>query len=607
MKRHPYKLAPFLFTVVLFAAIAQSTQAAELAGHWKGAINVAGGELAIVVTVTQGSDRDWTGTIDIPAQGLRGFELSGVAVEGTQVHFEMAGIPGQPTFDGELSASGDSIDGSFRQGPQMFPFSLQRMVAEIPEGGSAATSDGVPGDGAVGAWLGALHVGQMTLRLGLQVEEHGEDTFTAILDSIDQGSKISFDSVVFEDRKLRLGAQAIGASYEGTLNADGSALEGVWSQGGRELPLTFLRQKEVFALNRPQHPRGPFPYESHEVTFRSDAGNVRLEGTFIVPEGDGPFPAVAMVTGSGPQDRDETVMGHKPFLVIADALARRGIASLRWDDRGAGKSGGDHFGSTVDEFAADARAAVSFLSSRPEVNASAVGIVGHSEGGLTGPMVAVGNESVAFLVLLAPPGEPMRSLLPRQARDLYRLRRLDEELIDRALMSQAEDLELVADATMTAAQLEETLRERVQLQRERFTDEERTLLGIDRDAIERSIQLSTTPWFRSLIRQDPAFYLRDVTVPVLALFGEKDFQVDAGVNAAAVRAALGEAGNSDYEVQILSGLNHLFQHAETGGMEEYGVIEETFAPAALERIGAWIEVRFGRPVDEPSPTGATKR
>jgi uncharacterized protein len=595
MKHRLTKSALFVSTFVFLGAIAMTASAAEPAGRWKGAITLPGAELEIIVALTMGADDKWAGTIDIPAQGLLGFELSGVAVEGTGVHFEMAGVPGQPTFDGELSSSGDSIAGTFRQGPQTFPFALQRMSAEDPEGGAAATPSPVAGEGPVGAWLGALDAGPVKLRLGLQVEEGGDGALTATLDSIDQGSKIAFDSVVFEERKLRLSAKAIDASFEGTLNADGSSLDGVWSQGGRELPLTFLRQEKAFALNRPQHPRGPFPYASREVSFLSDAGDVRLAGTLIVPEGEGPFPAVAMVTGSGPQDRDETILGHKPFLVIADALARRGIASLRYDDRGAGKSGGDHVGSTVDDFAADARAAVAFLHSRSEVDRSAIGILGHSEGGLTGPMVAAGDDSVAFLVLLAPPGEPMQSLLVRQARDYYRLLRVGDELIDRALLGQAEDLELVADASIATGKLEERLRARAEFQSDQFTAEELTQLRINRESVERSILISTTPWFRSLIRQDPSVYLRSVTVPVLALFGEKDFQVDAQVNAEAVRTALDAAANQDYEVVLLPGLNHLFQHAETGGIEEYGVIEETFAPAVLERIVEWIGSRFPRP------------
>jgi uncharacterized protein len=452
----------------------------------------------------------------------------------------------------------------------------------------------VPGEGAAGEWFGALEVGSVKLRLALHVETKGDGGLGAVLDSIDQKAKIPVDTAVFEGRTLRLAFKAMGASYEGTLNADGSALQGTWSQGGQTLPLTFHRQEKAFVANRPQEPKGPFPYTSREVTLQSEAGGVQLAGTLFLPPGEGPFPAVALVSGSGPQDRDETLMGHKPFLVIVDTLARRGIASLRWDDRGTSKSTGDHMGSTVDDFAADTRAAVAFLRSLPGVDQSAIGIVGHSEGGLIAPKVAVADKSVAFLVLLAPPGEPIRSLLLRQTREHLRLQGVDEKLIDRAMAAQTEDLELVVDPALTAGQLEEKLRALTETRRQQFTTEERTRLGIDSAAIERGIQISKTVWFRSLMRQDPAVYLRNVKIPVLALFGEKDFQVDARVNSEAVRAALAAAGNPDHEVRSLPGLNHLFQHAGTGGIEEYGTIEETFSPEVLATIGDWITARFAK-------------
>jgi uncharacterized protein len=446
---------------------------------------------------------------------------------------------------------------------------------------------------AEGEWLGALDAGPAKLRLALHVETEGDGSLGAVLDSIDQGAKIPVDTAVFEGGTLRLTLKGIGGAYEGKMSTDGSALEGTWSQAGQRLPLTFHRQEKAFAVSRPQEPKGPFPYESREVTFRSAAGGAQLAGTLVVPAGQGPFPAVAMVTGSGPQDRDETLMGHKPFLVIADALARRGIVSLRWDDRGTAHSGGDHLGSTEEDFAADARAAVAFLRDCPEVDGSAVGIVGHSEGGLIGPMVAATDKTVSFLVLLAPPGVPLRSLLARQARDLLQAQGIDAKLLDRAMAAQAEDLALIADPAISVDQLREKLKALAAARRSRLTAEERARLKMDNgDLTEQTIRMSTSPWFRSLIRQEPAVYLRQVKVPVLALFGGKDLQVEPQSNAAGVRAAL--AGNPDHEERILPGLNHLFQHAGTGAVDEYGTIEETFSPEALGAIGDWITARFPR-------------
>ncbi len=456
-----------------------------------------------------------------------------------------------------------------------------------------------------GEWLGALKVGSMTLRLGLHVEKKEKGGFSAVLDSIDQGAKIPVGEVAFAERKLRLSIPAIGGSYDGTLDAVGRSIVGVWSQGGQQFPLTFERQAQVFELRRPQLPKPPFPYRSEEVTFESAAGKVRLAGTLIVPEGKGPFPAIALVSGSGPQDRDETILGHKPFLVIADALARRGVASLRWNDRGVAPSGGDHFGSTVEDFAGDAKGAVAYLHSRAEIAGGAIGILGHSEGGLIGPMVAsdAGAPAVSFLVLLAPPGESLQALLVRQTRALYRLQGLDEGLTDRALALEAEDLRRIADPSIPTPALQEMFRTEIEPRRKLFSEEERKKLGIDPAAIERSIQVSTTPWFRSLMEKDPAVYLRKVRVPVLALFGEKDLQVDPSVNAKALHASLSEASAAAnalaFEVRTLPELNHLFQHAKTGGVDEYGTIEETVAPEVLKEVGDWIAARAGS--GSPSP------
>jgi len=459
------------------------------------------------------------------------------------------------------------------------------LLAGLFSGPSAAVTSPT---GVAGDWMGALEVGPMKLRLALHVEAGAQEGLTAKLNSVDQGALLPVDTTTFAEGTLRFAITAIGATYQGTLKEDGNTLEGTWSQGGRTLPLTFHRLSEPFVSNRPQNPKGATPYESREVRISNASAGIHLAGTLVLPEGAGPFPAVVFVSGSGPQDRDETLMGHKPFLVIADYLARHGVASLRCDDRGVGGSEGKEMESTIRDFATDAEAGLAFLAAQPKIDRKAIGILGHSEGGLIAPLVASTHRDVAFLVLLAPPGEPLKSLLVRQLHDVLRQAGVADSLIERATAAQSEDLALLADSTLSRDDAQERLRAKSAARRSRFTDAERAALGVDAATIEQGIRISTTPWFRSLLREDPGVYLRTIKIPVLALFGDRDLQVAGEVNAKAVRDSLAAAGNTSSEVRVLPGLNHLFQHAATGAVADYGTIEETFAPEALQLIGGWI-------------------
>ncbi len=461
---------------------------------------------------------------------------------------------------------------------------------------SPATGAGVTQATVAGDWAGTLDVGGAKLRLGLTVEAHSDGTLTAVLDSIDQGTKVPVSAVTFEEGALDLEMAAIRASYKATLSADGTALEGTWSQGGHELPLVLRRTEKPVALLRPQRPEPPFPYTSRDVTVTSTPAGLRLAGTFVVPRGNGPFPAVLFLSGSGAEDRDETLMGHKPFLVIADDLARHGVASLRLDDRGVGGSQGDYMSSTLADRASDAEAAVAFLASRPEVDRWEIGLLGHSEGGLLAPRVALADSRIRFLVLLAPPAEPLEKLLLRQARAILTQRGADPALVDRAVAAQREDFALIRNLSIPRDRLEQRLRARNARRRADFSPADLAALGLDPATVDQRIHVSSSAWCRSLLQEDdPAARLGKLGVPVLALFGSKDLQVDAGVNAplakAALQAAAGSASRVGSEVDVLDGLNHLFQHAETGAPDEYGAIEETFAPEALEKIGSWIAAR----------------
>lgn len=465
------------------------------------------------------------------------------------------------------------------------------LAAPIVAYANDAKGETTAADNPSGEWMGTLEVGSIELRLVLRTETDSDGNLSAVLDSVDQGTVIPVSSIELNAETLDFKVASIGASFNGVLDAEGRVAEGTWKQGGSAFPLTLERSNETFVLNRPQNPKAPFPYESRSVRFENTADGVSLGATLITPQGEGPFPTVVFVTGSGAQDRDEALMGHKPFLVIADYLGRHGVASLRYDDRGVGESTGVFLESTMQDFAEDIIAAVAFLTGQPQVDKTAIGVIGHSEGGLTGPLAASQNEEIDFLVLIAPPGEPLGDLIARQTRDLYKVQGVENALIDRALAGGAEDLALLADKSLDQNELIAKLKAKAIEEMKSFTESEREQLGFSEQAIDQGIRQVTTPYFRSLLTQDPATYLKRVKVPVLALFGEKDLQVAASINSKALVAGLKKAGNKDVKVHTFDGLNHLFQHSDTGSPSEYGVIEETFAPEALEMIGEWILAR----------------
>ena len=346
-------------------------------------------------------------------------------------------------------------------------------------------------------------------------------------------------------------------------------------------------------FERPQTPQPPFPYRAEEVTY--DNGAITLAGTLTLPAADAPYPAVLLLTGSGPQDRDETIFGHKPFLVLADFLTRAGIAVLRVDDRGVGGSSAGPATATSADLADDAVAGVRFLTARPEIDSRRIGLIGHSEGGIIAARAARQTSNndktaeaaeVAFVVLLAGPGVPGDKILPRQLAAMSLASGANDDFVQRQRTIQ----KTLLTAIKTGAPEDETrgaLRELIQLQSP-------TLVGTPLDNVVRmQLQNVTSPWFRFFLNHDPRDDLRHVTVPVLALNGSKDLQVLWDQNLPAIEAALAEAGNDDVTVRRLDGLNHLFQTAAIGTILEYGALTVTVAPLALTGIRDWIVARFG--------------
>jgi fermentation-respiration switch protein FrsA (DUF1100 family) len=431
-------------------------------------------------------------------------------------------------------------------------------------------------------WEGVLDTGAMKLRMALHVAGGSGGALTATIDSLDQGAMgLPVDEVAFDGSRLHLGMKKLRAQYDAVLDTTGTELAGQWKQGGATLALRFKAVQAIAMPRRPQEPTPPFPYDAVDVAFPSRQAGVTLAGTLTTPRGSPRAPAVILLTGSGPQDRNETIFGHKPFLVLADHLTRAGIAVLRFDDRGVGGSSAGPEGATSRDFAEDAWGAIAFVRRQPTVDPGAIGLLGHSEGGLIATIAASSGPGVAFVVMLAGPGLSGAEILERQTADVMRSSGASEEQIASAV---AVNRKIYAaaleekDASAAAARIRSLLAES----------------GIPESNREAQAAQVASPWFRFFLGYDPAPDIRKLGMPVLALNGEKDVQVAAGPNLDAIRKALEAGGNTDHETVVMPGLNHLFQKSATGAVSEYGTIEQTLDPAVLQKVSSWILAHAGK-------------
>lgn len=449
-------------------------------------------------------------------------------------------------------------------------------LQQTPPASAPAQQQQTPGGAIAGDWEGVLDVGAAKLRLVLHIAQQPNGSLQAKVDSPDQGATgLAVDAITFEAGVVRFEMKALQVVYEGKLSESGAEIAGKFTQAGASFPLTLKRGMTV--AKRPQTPKPPFPYRAEDVSYENKAAGIRLAGTLTIPPGNGPHPAVILISGSGPQDRDETLFEHKPFLVLADHLTRKGIAVLRVDDRGVGKSTGSFATATSEDFTGDVLAGVEYLKTRSEVDKRKIGLIGHSEGGSIAPAAAAKSSDIAFIVMLAGTGMPGDEILYLQAEMLNRAAGASAEVIARNREVQERSFAIIKkekDPAEAEKQLRAAYRELVK--------------GDLPQQLEAEIKRINSPWFRYFINHDPRTTLKQVKVPVLALFGERDLQVAPKENLAAVKAALEEGGNKRFRAEILPGLNHLFQTAKTGLVTEYGQIEETMAPAALELISGWI-------------------
>lgn len=443
-----------------------------------------------------------------------------------------------------------------------------------------------------GIWQGSLKVSGTELRIVFKISMGEGDALTATMDSPDQGAiDIPVDEVIVEGDNLTLKVKSIGGVYEGKLQENGSEVVGQWKQSGFSFPLVLERVEKVPLVSRPQEPKKPYPYDEEEVFYENEDADIKLAGTLTMPHTGGSFPAVILISGSGPQDRNETVFGHRPFLILSDYLTRRGIAVLRVDDRGVGESTGSSSESTSEDFADDVLAGIGYLKTRKEIDPEKIGLIGHSEGGIIAPMVASESPDVAFILLMAGTGLTGERILYLQSELIGKAEGATEEAIEDNRREQERIFSILKeekDNTVAEKEIRKILEDALAS----LSEEEKQKMNLSpeelKEKIDTQVKQLLSPWLRFFLTYDPKVALKKIKCPVLAINGEKDLQVPPKENLNAIREALKAGGSKDYTVKELPGLNHLFQTAESGTISEYAKIEETISPATLKLIGDWI-------------------
>jgi len=525
---------------------------AGFSSDWMGTLKHGGVELRILVHIRQLADGGFEGGMDNLDVGRMGIPIAVDRFDGSTLRFTAETIDG--SYAGKMSPDSRKISGTWSMDEDDAPLVLRRVTpSEID-----------------GAWAGTLVYQKFRLRLVFYIAT-GPDQLIAAMKSRDQGGGIvPMSSAKRIGSAVVLEADTITGRFEGRLDDALNSIEGLWRQSGASMPLILKRIATEEEPGRPQEPSQPYPYREEEVEFTNERADLELAGTLTIPEGDGPFAAVLLIAGSGALDRDESMNGHRPFLVLADRLTRSGLAVLRVDKRGVGESEGELRVATTTDLAMDAEAAFTYLETRAEVDSSRIGMVGHSEGGLIACMLAARNRAVAFLVLMAAPGVPGWELGGQQARHSAETHGVDGE---RAEQRSLEIMALLRDEKDEAV-LQRKLHQK-------FPD-------IPEPHRSEAVKTMLLPWHRHFAGLNPADHIERVQCPVLALNGAMDVSVEPKSNLAAIRQALTSGGNRNFEAIELPGLNHLFQTCTTGMETEYGQIEETLSPLVLDKMAEWI-------------------
>jgi len=441
----------------------------------------------------------------------------------------------------------------------------------------------------VGNWGGDIKLSQVGRLAVIFYIEASDNTMNCSMEVPQQSNqKHPAEEVSVQNNQLYISYPELRASFRGKLV--GQKIEGTWFQNGMNFPLNLEPHDPNKLPDRPQHPIAPFDYDISEVnvSVSVNSGSINLAGTLTTPKGEGPFPLAVMVSGSGPQDRDETLFHHKPFWVIADYLTRNGIAVYRYDERGVGQSSGDFESATTQDFTNDALAVLDHVNNLPNIDKEKTGIIGHSEGALVASMAAAKSANVKFAILLAGPSVPGKQLLIRQIRDISLAEGMSPEDIQKESQIRTDIINIAAGPGSVETRRAAAKSKLKDFYDVNFSAAEKEEKGPFEQYFQAIAEPLMSDWMHYFLNTEPKEYIEQMACPTFAMIGSKDMQVSADDNISAFRAALNAAPTQEYKVKVIDNVNHLFQHSRTGRPSEYGILNETFAHEVLVMMRDWL-------------------